>query len=676
MSAAEQVKDVSLSRDLSEFLIELSISVHRYAIYPRTHPSLASAASDLSARLLQLLRGRESIALGVAQDQLVIDGIATDRKNPVLIDLARRLHGHQLGALTFSRGFDQASVQGLLEALAVEQDPEAAPIGLLPDRERPSWPGIRLAPVGYEDLEIEDDADAAGNRSALALWIGLARAAVADSQEDEDDRVPDADEVAKSIRDVNRDRAYDQVIIGYLLQLSDELGRGDDGHDAVRHNVSRLVEKLDKTTLARILEMGGDLEARRQFLKSALKSLPSVAVIRLLDGAADASGATISRSLTMLLTKLARHADAEDAVRATEGGVHLSEHVDRMLHNWELDDPNPDQYTQVLQELSRLRGGEGADVVGPAVSLIQMSIEVDRYGESVEKGLVDLVEAGALPKIAPIIMDAVDSEAAGRMRERLSDPAIIINLADRADVDPASLELLTGFVDPQVAAASLVELVLEAEAEGVRTKALNRLVELRDHLGDELAMLLESEVPDVIRAGMEIVRQTGRKPQRFAPTDFLGHPDSGVRRVALGLALEEPETRLVALAEALRGGDHALQGTALEMIAADPPATLIPIVVDQLLRKPDVPPWLTRMAVHTLSMSDSDMARRGLLDLVVARRTWLGRPKIARGTRSVLEALEALTRFQHDPEVAGVLKVALKSRDESVRRAAGVRSKP
>ncbi|MDP3774607.1 MAG: hypothetical protein Q8Q85_10115 [Gemmatimonadales bacterium] len=88
----------ALPRELPDFLIEFSIALHKHAMYPGGHPTLGPAAENVAARLSGLLAERGTLALGVARDQLVIEGVATDRRNPVLRDLAERLHRHHLGS--------------------------------------------------------------------------------------------------------------------------------------------------------------------------------------------------------------------------------------------------------------------------------------------------------------------------------------------------------------------------------------------------------------------------------------------------------------------------------------------------------------------------------------------------------------------------------------------------
>src|SRR5207247_7296786 len=112
----------ALSRELGEFLIELSIALHRHAMYPEGHPSLAPAAAGVVRRAAELLQDRPTLSLGVARNQLIIEGVATDPKHPVLAELAGRLHRHHLGAATFSRGVTAGEVGEVLKTLAVEAD--------------------------------------------------------------------------------------------------------------------------------------------------------------------------------------------------------------------------------------------------------------------------------------------------------------------------------------------------------------------------------------------------------------------------------------------------------------------------------------------------------------------------------------------------------------------------
>jgi len=79
---------------------------------------MVAAASDVAIKTVnQLLCQRPTLALGVARNQLIIDGEGTDPAHPVLRELAQRLYRRQVGGLTFSPGVDQEEFAELLHVL-------------------------------------------------------------------------------------------------------------------------------------------------------------------------------------------------------------------------------------------------------------------------------------------------------------------------------------------------------------------------------------------------------------------------------------------------------------------------------------------------------------------------------------------------------------------------------
>src|SRR5947208_1994195 len=170
----------TLSRDLADFLIELCIALHQHVMYPEGHPSLAPAAAGVTRRAALLLEDRATLSLGVERQQLVIEGVSTDPKHPVLAGLAARLHRHHLGAVTFRRGVEVGEMASVLKTLAVDAERSGQPLGLgAPERLR-AWTCVQLHPLTYERLELVDDGAPTSERGARAaqLWVGLARAAL------------------------------------------------------------------------------------------------------------------------------------------------------------------------------------------------------------------------------------------------------------------------------------------------------------------------------------------------------------------------------------------------------------------------------------------------------------------------------------------------------------------
>ncbi|NIP59497.1 MAG: hypothetical protein GWM92_14300, partial [Gemmatimonadetes bacterium] len=85
--SADEKQRLTLAREVGELLLELSIGLRRHAIYPPEHPALAPVAESVIARLAECFGGRDELAVGVAQSQLIIDGVATEAGHPVLSDL-------------------------------------------------------------------------------------------------------------------------------------------------------------------------------------------------------------------------------------------------------------------------------------------------------------------------------------------------------------------------------------------------------------------------------------------------------------------------------------------------------------------------------------------------------------------------------------------------------------
>ena len=137
----------TLSRELGDFLIELSIGVHRYAMYPPGHPSLGQSVQGIARRLGPLLDARGQLNIGVARRQLVVEGVATDQNHPVLSELARRLHDLQLGAVSFDVGVSSQEVVELLATLSAEVDPRDVPLGLRPAEAFPRWMARKASPM-------------------------------------------------------------------------------------------------------------------------------------------------------------------------------------------------------------------------------------------------------------------------------------------------------------------------------------------------------------------------------------------------------------------------------------------------------------------------------------------------------------------------------------------------
>ena len=675
------IEEPVLSRDLTEFLVQLSISVHRFSMYPLGHPSLEPAAEGVVDRLQRLLEDGESLAIGVASGQLIIEGIATDAGHPVLGDLARRLHGHQIGALSIDRNATVSEVQDACLTLAAESERDSDPIGLLPRDEIPDWDHIHLYPLGYDRLELKDSAKWEGTEGvsvdrATELWFGLARSAMAgDDDVEYGDEGPTPQAIAESMRRHRKESAYDQVIVGHLLQLAQELKSGRGEARLIRGQVSDLIEELDDSTLQRFVDMGGDFSQRRRFVLDASQGLAANAVMKILQAAAASSQQTISHSMTRLLTKLAVHSDGGDPDIKDSADDALQENVEELMSEWQLTDPNPDDYTSVLDEMAKAapvlagdfedRGEEGA--VTGAARLIEMALEVDRFGPIVEKAIADLLEDGRARFLIDATNETSDSQTAGRIWDHLANPDQLRRLLSADEVDAASLNAIVARMGA-VAVEPLLDALSDSDSRERRQILLDALRELGSQVWEGVLRRLTDSKWWVIRNMLVLVQTLDETHDDFDVTEFLSHPDRRVRRAAFPMAIKGG-LREKTLGNALADEDERIVRMGLLELRDSVPETLVPTIVNRVVlgeRSPEI----RAFGIRTAGMSQSPLVLETLLTMSTVGKTIFGRPLLAPKSMEVVAALGTLARFWPDEaRVAKVLKAARRSKDPEIQAA-------
>jgi hypothetical protein len=390
----------SLSREHSELLVELAVALHKSAIYPGGHPLLQTAVTALTRNLADALESHGTISIGVARHQLVIEGIATNADHPHLRALAQHLHDQQIGAMRFSRGIERDELASFLQAVAADGIRRETPLGLAGPEVLQRWTHAALFPMAFDQLELVRDLDAGHDATGDAtqreaktrgggLWVGLAQAALA-GERGTDAATVDPTVVAGAIDARAGDGAYDQVIVGYLVQIAREVA-GSEGKPSasLQQRISRLLGSMQSSSLRRLLDMGGDASQRKQFVLDAAHGFAASAVVEVVKAAADVSGFHISSPLMRLLTKLAANADETTSpVRAT-ADHELRHQVRSLLSNWDLTDPNPDAYSTTLRQIAG-----AAHAASPATE--RSSCEPDRLIEIA----LDVARASSRPSPA------------------------------------------------------------------------------------------------------------------------------------------------------------------------------------------------------------------------------------------------------------------------------------
>ncbi len=677
MHRPPETTDLTLSRELGDFLVEFSIALQSQAMYPKGHPSLVRATSSLLDRLVILLQDRPTLSLGIARHQLVIEGVATDPEHPVLRALSQRLHSHHLGAVTFTNGVGLEELVDVLKSLAAEPERGERPLGLRGPQALQAWPHIRLYSLTYEQLElVHEPGDEEGEeRRAQQLWLGLARAAVAAEDEAEiEEAAAEPLIIARAINEKARSAAYDQVIVGYLLQLANELKLAGPVAESVRRRVSGMVSALEPETLQRLVEMGGDFTQREQFVLDATHAFALDALLEIVPAAARTSRQTVSHALIRLLSKLAVHAEQGGPEVRAQADASFREQVRELVASWALQDPNPEAYTDALERMAR--AAPQSQVAGEQIRsaeaqrMLSMCLEIDTVGKPLWGAVSALLGAGQLHLLFGILDGAPpESRVVEAVWRHVTSLDHVSQLLRDDPVDFEGLDRILARKG-QAAAGALLDALVESESRVTRRGVFDRLV----RMGPEIGPLVVERLADprwyVQRNLLALLGEFEQWPRGFYPGPYAKHSDPRVRREALKLLLRMPAERDRALASALTDADTRVVQVGLVAAQAGYPEAAAPWIAKHASNQ-ELSSELRLPAIRCLQKSSLPAVRDALLRVATAGRTIFWRPKLAPKSQEMLAALSVLaTSWARDPRVSRVLARARKSRDREVRAAA------
>ena len=671
-----------LSRELSLFLVDFSIALHKFSMYPTGHPLLAPAAAGVTRRLATLLAQRPKLHLGIARHQLLIEGVATDPNHSVMRELAGRLHRHHLGAVSFYQGVEVNEFVDVLRTLALEADRTGKPLGLGPVDRLPTWRHVRLHPLSYEILGLVHDpsaatpGDAAGKSRAAQLWVELARAVLAAEAADGSGTVDSTDPliIARTVDARPHGEAYDRVIVGYLLQIAEELRTYGSGVAGLRHQVSRFVSAIRPETLGRLLTMGGDFERRRKFVLDATRGMEAEAVLKVTQATAEVSHQTVSPSLVRLLHKLSVQAEQGARPRRPQADAALRDQVQRLVVGWSQENPTPDEYGLALQRMSRTAPARESTATGPQapepVRLVQMSLEAETLGPPVWEAVWRMVEEGDFPALLDALEGAASgSQPAEAIWERIATTDIMAHLLAK---EPVEFRLVDRLL-PRIglpAAGVLLDVLAASESRSTRRGVLDRLVRVGPDVGPVVVERLHDKRWFVLRNLLTVLEELPRWPPGFSAAPYSSHADPRVRRQAFKLQLKAPAERDQALCAALKDRDANLVRMALTVALERCPEAAVPLIVSRIADR-QLASGLRVLGIRVLGGTRSPAALAALLRVTDGGRTWWGKRKLAPKSPELLAALsELVAGWSDDAHVQAVLGRALRSKDAELRTAA------
>jgi hypothetical protein len=677
-----------VDRDLTGFLVQLSIALHKSAAYPPRHPLAVGAVDGALSALAERLRDRASLTLGIARNQILMEGEGTDAAHPVLRELAQRLYRRQIGGIEFARGVEAGELSEFLGYVNARAD-DAAPAG-----DGPQWPHIRVAPLAFERLRLAGDraqAEADDADQSQRLWGELARTAFAagpGSVQALSDDALDAKALAAVINARPRDAEYARSVSRHLIELGEAARQDEDPQArAVRRQLGELFANLSPETLHHLLQLGPDAGQRRMLAVDVARIMPVGAVVELVRAFAGASEQTISHSLLRIFSKLATHADAAGPDEPIEDDESLRDMVRELLEDWALRDPNPASYTAMLEGLARpvgaggaltaprvARGARLAVEVGPAEArrLVQIALEVDVYGAPVARAVETMIEAGALADLLGLLVAAPEGQPTAEMIwQRVGTTDMLRDGLAAGETDPALVEPLV-----QRLGAAAADLLLDALAESqlhtVRRRLLSWLGALGSEIGPKVVARLDSPHWYVQRNMLVLLGAMPSRPPEFTPRAYLGHPDALVRREALKMALRVPELRDEAISRGLGEPDEQnLRMTIASALDGCPPSAL-PFVERQLAER-NHPPELRALLIRAVGAIPAPAACEWLVGRCLTKRVLLPGMRLAPKSADLVAAVTALAlRWAQHPRAAEVLRLAARSRDAELHAAAGL----
>jgi hypothetical protein len=478
--------------------------------------------------------------------------------------------------------------------------------------------------------------------------------------------------VAKAIDEHRREVAYDQVVVGYLLQIAEELKRkGGAESVALQKRISMMVSSLSPHTLRRLLEMGGDVSQRKRFMLDAAQGMAVDAVMELVQAAADASQQTISHSLVRLLSKLATHAEqgAVPELRA-EAESELREHVQRLITDWTLEDPNPDSYRTVLDHIAKsaplFAANEPVSNGLEPERIIQMSLELDSLGEPVTRAVDAMLRRGDLVRLMTLLSGAPDgSRAAAALWRQLASPDQLRTALREVPVDFGLVEKLVARLR-LAAAAPLLDALEASPSRQVRRK----LLDLITPLGPEAITIIAGRLPDerwfVVRNMLMLVADIGTTCPDIA-LPYARHADPRVRREALRVLAGIPATRERAICAGLDDVDEKVVRTALQAASEHCPLSAVAIL-QRRVTEGTLDAELSSLAVGVVASVRGKDVLEWLMERAAGGHGFFGRPKLALKSPTMLAALSGLAHHWATAKgVGAVLALALGSSDAEIR---------
>lgn len=679
---------------LMAFLNRMQVALNRRRTYGATHPMVVNTEEEALATLDTVLATRSSFTIGVAKQELLVNGQPIAGAAGASRELAARLHRRGVGALTFHAGVDLSNLQLLLGWLALDpsRDVDA---GEAPEQS-PNIAGIIIGRLAYDALML-GDADKVADASITALWQALAQIAAdgtgreygfgtqrnsdiaaaagnsdaaLDIMEREEEHVSD---IAQSLQQLVSQPEFARRTAVALMNLAAQGAQAPPELRArIGERLHNVISRLGDSSFAPIIRGLGQRAEQQEFMLQVVDVLPVLAVSNWLQVAARATEQQLSHHLLRLMTKLSQHAvNKRPGVTDTT----FRNAAKELVEGWVLSDPNPDEHIRLLDRIAlvhegtvqSLRNGIAEDDAGltEAARVVQMALEIDVVGDDALAAATAVIKTGNLPLLLTWLDEAGASESSRLFRARIMAPEAVRKLLQENPVDEPAARAVLATVDITMA-DTLLEALAGAGSRNARELILERLGGFGEPLRLTLIARLDGASWFFARNLLGLLRDliVGQKGNNDvgAMLKFLDHENPMVRVEAVRMLLDVDAVRDAAIRRGLQDADERVVAAVLDF-------------VDHLLNAPNDtrrkglsigatghlvkfvdaarhPIALQVIAMRAAAVSGAPSVRDWLLRKVLTKSTFLRRAVLAKPTMMNATALSALLKHYGDDPVA------------------------
>ena len=651
-----------VAANLAELLLELAIGLHRYGMYPTSHPSVIALGDRLARRVNAYTEREGAVSVGVADGRLVVGTATTDPSQPILRDFAKKMRDKGVGGFVLLPDLAAVDLELFLQALSEDGED-----GLLPEL---GTDRIRLLSPGYDRLELSDP-ELAGADPAVRvndLWLGLARSAISNGAIESGDAA-DVPGIAESVKLRLREPGGGRLMLGYMAQIAGALAEGSEhgpgeSMATVRDQFAALIEALDPETLRELLERGGGNEANVKLAFDVCRTLDPTTAIKVLEAIPKQEGRRISHQLARLLRKMSMRGTQVPSSRRQHAVEAFRDAVERLARGWRGSGACAAFHgAGDLQVL-----GEMADEDGLSMELrvLWISLETGAVGASLEAAVQTLIGGGRIPELLSLVRGGPKGHPVLEVvRDQLHSDHTISHVVRSEGADGETLDALLEGAGLS-AIPPLLDALIESPSRAVRRVVFDRLSKLGMPAGLAAVTRLESQPWYVLRNLLVLAQSLDQVPAGVELLPLMSHEDVRVRREAFPVCLKVPDVRAPAIKAALGDQDGRLVDHALREVRSDLPGFLVPDVARHL-----DDPERNMHAIDALADSDSRLALKELLDVCRGRGLLRG-ARLGKKSPALLRALAALKdKWSGVDEVSQLLAQAADSRDPEIRAAVG-----